>query len=133
MVAMRCEIVTLTRDERYLPPSGSNGLILGEIRGRSAGLGCEELFLFLPLTGVRNSWFGFKAEVFGVGVALMAGLGSTGVGLIVEALALLLCAETVGVVWLSDIWVSRAGRYGVESIAASPSEISCMSTSRPEL
>ncbi len=36
-----------TPDQSSLPPSGSNGLMFGDILGRKAGLTCTEVFRFL--------------------------------------------------------------------------------------
>ena len=86
---------------------------------------------FLPFDGVLNSFFRFEAKDFGVGALLLIGLGGTAVGLIDIALESPLCAEIVGVAWLSIVFVSRFGRALVASIAASPREISCISVKPP--
>jgi len=63
-----------------IPPSGSNGLMLGEIFGRNAGLTCTELALFRFLLG-RPAGFESNrlptTDPVGEATALSCGLGMT--------------------------------------------------------
>ena len=100
-------------------PSGNSGLMLGEIRGRRAGLAVVEvvLFLFFPVRIV-----GFVSGRLPVGTvplrgearAPRAGLGKTEAVAVVGVLVRGLRVERVGVAWRSALAtvVSMLGRFG---------------------
>ena len=100
-------------------PSGNSGLMLGEMRGRRAGLAVVDvvLFLFFPVRIV-----GFVSGRLPVGTvplrgearAPRAGLGKTEAVAVVGVLVRGLRVERVGVAWRSALAtvVSMFGRFG---------------------
>lgn len=86
--------------EENLLPSGSRGLILGEIRGRNAGLTCDEEVLprFLPgRPPALESPLLLDIDPPGDATAPKWGLANAEVMIGVEALVGALLAEKVGV------------------------------------
>ena len=127
------------REERRgenLPPSGSKGLMLGDILGRNAGLTCTELLLVLffpPRPPVRGSPRLVGPTPFGDVTAPWLGLGKVDpvaeAGALMGAIFGVLRADMVGVVSSSLASAVRnganAGRL-VEAFAGSGAVIASM-------
>lgn len=90
----------------YIPPSGSNGLILGDIFGRKAGLTWTELVLFRFLLGRPVGFESIRllnADPVGEAIALSSGLGMTELDALVSGALVgpslgVFFADSVGVV-----------------------------------
>ena len=94
--------------------------MLGDILGRKAGLGMDELFRFLPLAKGLGSILDAK-------LAEEAGLGGTGVEVeLAMFISPLAWAELVGIVWSCIPRVSILDNVCLESITAGGKDISFM-------
>lgn len=93
----------------YLPPSGSKGLILGDILGRNAGLTCTELVLFRFLLARPVGFESIRllaTDPVGEASALNCGLGMMEPEALVRGALVApnrdnFLADKVGVVWSS--------------------------------
>ena len=114
-----------TKDEIHILPSGSNGWMLGDIRGRRAGLTCDELVLFLEFAAVvRLGAVALCGEVATLGDGKTA-LDAVSGALFGAADTLLSLADIVGVASLSTWdWVLMGCRTG---LLAEPSPVSIFS------
>ena len=85
----RCQLLRLIGGSGGpLPPSGSKGLMLGEILGRRAGLTCTELWLLRFFGSLLFSLESTRLMApVPVGVAISWGLGSAEVFAVIGALA----------------------------------------------